>query len=88
MGENRNWGADFIAIGENIHTTRVLRRKGKSIVEHEGLESICYNGPENDTRYLVIPDTFKERQEYRQGQIAQAICCRWPFLVLPEKPGL
>ena len=69
MGENRNWGADFIAIGENIHTTRVLRRKGKSIVEHEGLESICYNGPENDTRYLVIPDAFKERQEYRQGQI-------------------
>ena len=69
MGKDKGQQMEFISVGENIHTTRVLRRKGKSVVENEGLESITYTGPENEARFLVIPEVFKERQEYRQGQI-------------------
>ena len=69
MGKDKGQQMEFISVGENIHTTRVLRRKGKSVVENEGLESITYIGPENEARFLVIPEVFKERQEYRQGQI-------------------
>ena len=69
MKSNVDWGARFISIGENVHTTRVLLRKGKSIVTHEDRESISYKGLDNETKYLVIPEAFKERQEYKQGQI-------------------
>ena len=69
MKSNVDWGARFISIGENVHTTRVLLRKGKSIVTHEDRESISYKGLDDETKYLVIPEAFKERQEYKQGQI-------------------
>ena len=69
MKSKVDWGARFISIGENVHTTRVLLRKGKSIITHEDRESISYKGLDNETKYLVIPEAFKERQEYKQGQI-------------------
>ena len=56
-------------IGENIHTTRALRRKGPSVVERSGVEVIQYTDSSGAFRYLAIPDDFKERQEYQQGQI-------------------
>jgi cobalamin-dependent methionine synthase I len=87
MGKDRNLGADFISVGENIHTTRILRRKGKSVVEHEGRESISYAGPENDTRFLVIPETFKERQEYRQGQIKHVMIAVYTAMSGEEHSG-
>ena len=62
MKSNLDWGTSFISIGENVHTTRVLLRKGKSIVADEGRESISYKGLDDKTRYLVIPEAFKERQ--------------------------
>ena len=35
-------GQDFIIIGENVHTTRVVRRKGKLVTNNpDGLESVA-----------------------------------------------
>ncbi len=62
-------GGELIVIGENIHTTRALRRKGRSIVDNNGVESIAYTDTSGVQRHLPVPEVFKERQEYQQGQV-------------------
>ena len=60
----------FITIGENIHTTRVLRRKGKRIVNNpDGVESVVYKTSEGETRYLPIPEAVKRTQDYQEGRV-------------------
>jgi cobalamin-dependent methionine synthase I len=61
---------DFIIIGENIHTTRVVLRNGKRVATTEaGAEAVVYTGPEGATRFLVIPDDIKRSQDYEEGRI-------------------
>ena len=51
-------GGELIVIGENIHTTRALRRKGKSIVENSGIEAVAYTDSTGAQRHLPVPDSF------------------------------
>ena len=55
-------GGELIVIGENIHTTRALRRKGRSIVDNNGVESVSYTDTSGVQRHLPVPESFKERQ--------------------------
>jgi len=60
----------FTTIGENIHTTRVLLRKGRRITNNpEGVESIVYINLDGQTCYLPIPETVKHTQDYEEGRI-------------------
>lgn len=60
----------FYVIGENIHTTRVVLREGKLVTTSPaGEESVRYVTPQGETRYLVIPEAFKERQDYQEGRV-------------------
>ena len=54
-------GQDFIIIGENVHTTRVVRRNGKLVTDNpDGIESVRYLGMNKKRRYLVIPESIKQ----------------------------
>lgn len=68
---NRNGNQlQFTTIGENIHTTRILLRKGKRIVESpDGLESVIYRTSAGETRYLPIPEAVKRTQDYQEGRV-------------------
>ena len=68
---NRNGNQlQFTTIGENIHTTRVLLRKGKRIGENPaGVESVNYRNSEGETRYLPIPQAVKRAQDYQEGRV-------------------
>jgi len=45
-GSNRQ----FIVIGENIHTTRIVRRKGKLVTAApDGSEAVCYTATDGST---------------------------------------
>ncbi|MDE2667071.1 MAG: dihydropteroate synthase [Acidobacteriota bacterium] len=68
---NRNGNQlQFTTIGENIHTTRVLLRKGKRIVQNpDGVESVLYRNSEGETRYLPIPEAVKRTQDYQEGRV-------------------
>ena len=60
----------FTTIGENIHTTRVLLRKGKRIVQNpDGVESVIYRNSAGETRYLPIPEAVKQTQDYQEGRV-------------------
>ena len=63
-------GREFIIIGENVHTTRVVRRKGKLVTNNpDGDESIRYLDRNRKRRYLVVPDSIKKTQDYEEGRI-------------------
>ena len=61
---------EFTVIGENIHTTRVLLRKGKRIgARPDGTEAVCYPGEKGETWYLSIPEEVKATQDYEEGRV-------------------
>jgi 5-methyltetrahydrofolate--homocysteine methyltransferase len=60
---------NYIAIGENIHTTRVLLRKGKRIAGEDGAEVILYQAADGSARQLPIPNSYKSTQDYDEGRV-------------------
>ena len=61
---------DFIIIGENIHTTRVVLRNGKRVTTTpDGAEAVAYSGGEGESRYLIIPENIKRTQDYQEGRV-------------------
>ena len=60
----------FIAIGENIHTTRVVRRDGPHVTTAEdGREAVVFVDGAGATRYLPIPEEEKRTQNYEEGRV-------------------
>ncbi|MEC8841304.1 MAG: dihydropteroate synthase [Candidatus Poribacteria bacterium] len=63
-------GSKVIIIGENIHTSRVVRRKGKLVNERpNGDEAVRYLDNNKKRRYLVIPEKIKQTQDYQEGRV-------------------
>jgi 5-methyltetrahydrofolate--homocysteine methyltransferase len=61
---------NFVVIGENIHTSRIVLRDGKRHKTLEnGAEAILYIDNDGNTRNIPVPDWFKKTQPYEQGQI-------------------
>ncbi|MBM01224.1 MAG: hypothetical protein CL762_00680 [Chloroflexi bacterium] len=70
----------FTVIGENIHTTRVLRLNGKRVGENEeGVQSVKYSSAGN-TKFMTIPDEMKKTQPYQQGQAKHFMIAVWKGL--------
>jgi 5-methyltetrahydrofolate--homocysteine methyltransferase len=69
MAASAGGAEDFIVIGENIHTTRVLLRKGRRVAEREGREVVLYAAPDGAERWLPVSDAAKRGQDYEQGRI-------------------
>ena len=60
----------FVVIGENIHTTRVLLRKGKLVGDDPNVvESIRFRDGDNNRRFLNIPEDVKKTQDYEEGRV-------------------
>ena len=61
---------EFLVIGENIHTTRVVLLQGKLVSTlPSGEEAVRYSTTAGETRYLVIPEEVKSRQDYQEGRV-------------------
>ncbi len=60
---------NFIIIGENIHTTRVVLRRSKRFVAEAGKEALRYVSVAGEPRQLAIPEAVKLTQDYDEGRI-------------------
>lgn len=61
---------EFTVVGENIHTTRVLLRKGKLVVDRpDGSEAVRFYDGDKNRRFLTIPDDYKKTQDYEEGKV-------------------
>ena len=59
-----------MVIGENIHTTRIVLRKGVRVTEDpEGVESVTYTESDGTRRFLRIPEVVKKSQDYDEGRV-------------------
>ncbi|HWI21221.1 MAG TPA: dihydropteroate synthase [Baekduia sp.] len=62
--------ADFIIVGENVHTTRIIRTKDPRIVDGpDGRQSIEFIDDQGATRFLPISEKEKETMEYSEGRV-------------------
>jgi hypothetical protein len=60
----------FTIVGENIHTTRIVLRKGNRVkVLDDGTEGVRFRDATGQTRYLTVPSEFRQSAAYQQGQI-------------------
>ena len=61
---------EFIVIGENVHTTRVLLRRNNRVrVDDNGADAISYLDQAGNTRFLVIPEIIKKTQDFQEGRV-------------------
>ena len=64
----------FEIIGENIHTTRVLRRKGRRISElPDGTQAVNYRLKGGEVCYLPIAEEFTKTQDYEEGRVKHVL---------------
>lgn len=60
----------FVVVGENIHTTRVLSRKGKLVAtDAAGNDIIRFRDTAGQRRTLAIPENYKKTQDYEEGRV-------------------
>ena len=62
--------ASFRIIGENVHTTRIVRRPGPLVgVDEHGREAIRFADEHGVERWLSIPSEEQRTQEYEEGRV-------------------
>jgi len=60
----------FIIIGENVHTTRVIRRTDARVgSDEEGRAAIAFKDETGTTRWLPIPAAEQATMEFQEGRI-------------------
>ena len=65
-----NLDVEFIVIGENVHTTRIVQRRGKRVVTSaSGDEAVVYTKADGERHLLPIPEGVKRTQDYDEGRI-------------------
>jgi len=61
---------EFVAIGENIHTTRIVLRRGKHVTTTpDGEDAVRFLDAAGTECFLPIPDDIKQSQEYASGKV-------------------
>jgi len=60
----------FIVVGENVHCTRVLLRKGQRIGDGpDGAESVLWTHADGSHRFLRIPEDVKKSNDFQEGRV-------------------
>ena len=59
----------FTVIGENVHTTRIVLRKGKRFATWDGVEGVRYERLDGTPRLLPISGRMRRSQAYDEGRI-------------------
>lgn len=60
----------FVVIGENVHTTRIVRRNGPQVVaDAAGAEHVAFTDLDGTARLLPIPHEEVRGQDYEEGRV-------------------
>jgi len=61
---------EFIVIGENIHTTRIVLRRGKHVTTTpDGEEAVRFINTREEEQFLLIPEDGKRTSDYQEGRV-------------------
>ena len=70
----------FIAVGENIHCTRIFKVGGKYAKTLEDGRSVITYQEHNREYELSVPETFVESEDWRSGKVKHAAVAIWHIL--------
>ena len=60
----------FIVVGENVHCTRVLLRKGQRIGDGpDGAEAVLWTHADGSHRFLRIPEDVKKSNDFQECRV-------------------
>ena len=59
----------FSVIGENVHTSRIVLRKGKRFAIENGVEGVTFKGLDGLPRLLPLSDPMKASRDFEEGRI-------------------
>lgn len=75
----------FIVIGENIHASRILLRKGKRFAEREGRGGVVFTTIEGEEGFLPVTEWMTAGKEFQQGRVKHiALAVREAMRGAPE----
>ncbi len=61
---------DFLIIGENIHTTRVVLKRGRHFTTtRDGHEAVCFEDQAGVEQLMPVPQSLKKTQDYEEGRV-------------------
>ncbi len=66
----------FVAIGENIHCTRVFKVGGR-YVQKQGDKYVIVFGENRDESHLLIPELFTQSEDWELGKVKHAAVGIW-----------
>jgi 5-methyltetrahydrofolate--homocysteine methyltransferase len=64
-----NSRSPFTVIGENVHTSRVVLKKGKRFVIEDGREGVPFTSVTGEQCFLPVSETIRASQDYAEGRI-------------------
>jgi len=68
---------EFIAVGENIHCTRIYKVGGKFVKEQEGGGFGIHYTSGGEPRLLPVPERFTERADWEAGKVKHCAVAIW-----------
>lgn len=60
---------DFQLIGENLHTSRIVLKKGKKFETRDGVEGVPFTSVDGQDLLLGVSEQMKATQDYAEGRI-------------------
>ena len=75
-----NSAPTFIAIGENIHCTRIYKVGGKYVKTLETGENVISYLDSGKQMHLPVPDIFVEGEDWKNGKVKHAAVGIWQLL--------
>ena len=60
---------EFTVVGENVHTTRIVLRKGKRFAVRNGVEGVPFESVGGDSRLLRASEKMRRSQAYEEGRV-------------------
>ena len=70
----------FIAVGENIHCTRIYKVGGRYVRELDGGSHVITYKNAGQTTQLPIPTEFRESSDWEQGKVRHTAVAIWQGL--------
>ena len=59
----------FIIVGENVHTSRIVLRKGKRFSTKDGAEGVPFESVDGTPRLLRVSEQMRRSQAYEEGRV-------------------
>jgi hypothetical protein len=67
----------FIAVGENIHCTRIFKVKGKFVKSLEDGSAVIAYGDGGEEKHLQVPKKYLESSDWNTGKVKHAAVAMW-----------